>query len=180
MDDSEHIRRYLQDAIAAAASSEKWLREVSQEGDDDEVRSLFALHATEAQRQREQLSARVAQLGGASSGGQDLLALLFATLPNTAQRAHRQEERTAHNLCVAFSVAHAACAIYQALASVAHAAANDLTEDLARQFEQQERQNAAKIWRFIPSRAKVAFNMLTPQEIDPAIETKAADDRILT
>ena len=180
MDSREVIRRYLQDAIAAAVTFESRLRSFSQEGDDEEVRSLFALHATQAHVQYERLTDRLEQLGGAPSGAKDLLAQLLGILPRTVQLAHRQEERTAQDLVTAFAVAHAACAMYQSLASVTRAAGDTLTEALARQFEAEERETAEKIWRFIPSRAKIAFNMLTPQEIDPAVETKAADDRILT
>lgn len=180
MNSSEVIRRYLQDAIAAASSFENQLRSFSSEGDDEEVRALFSLHAGQAHLQYKQLTDRLEQLGGGVSTAKDLLAHLFSTLPKLARHTQRAEERTAQDLVTAFALAQGGCGIYQALATVAQAAGDSTTETLAREFEAQQRELAGKIWRFIPSRAKIAFNMLTPQEIDPAIETKAADDRILT
>ncbi|MBV9407024.1 MAG: hypothetical protein JO211_16870, partial [Acidobacteriaceae bacterium] len=58
MNSSEVIRRYLQDAIAAASSFENQLRSFSSEGDDEEVRALFSLHAGQAHLQYKQLTDR--------------------------------------------------------------------------------------------------------------------------
>jgi hypothetical protein len=58
------------------------------------------------------------------------------------------------------------------------AAGDPETERLAREIQSEERQAAELIFRFIPSRSKIAFNLVTPHEIDPAIDTKAPGDRI--
>lgn len=173
------IRRYLQDAIAAESSFETQLRAFSEHGDDDDVRSAFAQHAEETRHQQDLLTARLEQLGGSPSGAKSIFAHLFGSTPKLAQATHVQEERTAQNLIVAFSVETSECAMYEALASVAAAAGDVATQTLAREIQAQERQTAEKIWHFIPSRAKIAFNMLTPSDIDPSVATRAVDNRLI-
>jgi hypothetical protein len=50
---------------------------------------------------------------------------------------------------------------------------------LAREIQDEERGTAEKLWSFIPSRAKIAFNLLTAGEMDPSVDTKMADDRVI-
>lgn len=176
---SDVMRRYLEDAIAAESSFESQLRAFSAEGDDEEVRGAFAEHADETRRQYYRLSARLEQLGGNPSNTKSMLAHLFSLTPRLAQASHRQEERTAQNLIMAFSVETGECAMYEALATVAEVAGDSVTQSLARDIQAQERRTAERIWRFIPSRAKIAFNVLTAGEIDPALATRAVVNRVL-
>jgi ferritin-like metal-binding protein YciE len=80
---------------------------------------------------------------------------------------------------MAFTVENSEYAMYEALAAAAEAAGDTTTETLAREIQAEEKQTAEKIWRFIPSRAKIAFNLLTAAETDPAVNTKAADNRLI-
>lgn len=173
------IRRYLDDAIAAEKSFETQLRGFAQEGDDAEVQAVFQRHAEETRVQYERLTARLEALGGTSSTAKSVLAHLLSLSPRAAQAGHTQEERLAQNLITAFAVEKSECAMYEALANVAAAAGDVSTEALAREIQAQESETADKMWRFIPTRSKIAFNMLTAGEIDPAIETKAPDDRVI-
>jgi ferritin-like metal-binding protein YciE len=179
---SEAVRRYLQDALSAQSSFESQLGSFSEEGDDEEVRSCFSHYAAQMHGHYDRLAGRIEQLGGSPSAAKSFFERIFGFGAGMRGRedAHAEEERTAQNLIAAFSVAGGGCAIFEALAAVARAAGDRQTEGLARELESEQRQTAEKIWRFIPSRVKIAFNMLTPHEIDPAIETKAADDRVLT
>jgi ferritin-like metal-binding protein YciE len=176
---NEVIRRYLEDAVAAELSFETQLRAFSEEGDDDEVRAVFAQHADETRRQCQLLSARLPEFGGTSPSAKSVLANVFSLAPKLAQSPHRPEERTAQNLIVGFAVETSECAMYEALAIIAESAGDTATHALAREIQAQERQAAEKIWRFIPSRAKIAFNMLTAGEIDPSVETRALLNRIV-
>jgi len=64
--------------------------------------------------------------------------------------------------------------MYEALAHVAREAGDALTEALAREIQEQEQRAAEKIFHFLPSRSKIAFNVLTADEVDdPAVATKA-------
>ncbi len=175
----ELIKRYLEDAIAAERTFETQLRGFANEGDDEDVRTLFATHAEETRVQHQRLTARLEELGGSPSVAKSFLAHLFALTPKTAQLGHNPDERIAQNLMMAYSVESGEQAMYQALIAVADAAGDSFTSSLAREIQQQETSTAEKIWHLIPTRAKIAFNMLTAQEVDPAVVTRAVDDRIV-
>ena len=176
---NEVIQRYLQDAIAAESSFETQLSAFSREGDDDEVQAVFAIHARETQAQAQRLTARLKELDGAPSTAKSLLAHIFGMSPKAAQLTHTPDERLAQNLVMAYAVEMSECAMYEALACVARAAGDPQTERLAREIQDEERRTAEKVWAFIPSRTKIAFNLLTAGEMDPAVETRMADDRVL-
>jgi ferritin-like metal-binding protein YciE len=172
------IKTYLSDAIAAEASFEAQLRDFATEGDDDDVKAVFASHAAETESQRQRLTQRLSELGAAPSMGKNLLARIFTLAPRAAQLGHIQEEQTLQNLMIAYTVESSEQAMYHALISVAEAAGDLKTAALARDIQAEETRTAEKLWHFLPTRSKIAYNMLTVQEIDPAVETKAADDRI--
>jgi ferritin-like metal-binding protein YciE len=92
---------------------------------------------------------------------------------------HTPEERTTQNLIIVFTVESSECAMYEALAAAAEAAGDTATETLAREIQVEERQTAEKIWRFIATRSKIAFNLLTATETDPSVNTRAADNRLI-
>jgi hypothetical protein len=119
------------------------------------------------------------ELGGAPSGGKSFLAHLFSFTPKLAQATHLPEERLVQNLIAAFSLANAERAMYEALATTARSAGDGMTEALASEAAAEETATAEKIWHFLPSRSKIAFNLLTAGEIDPAVETKVGENRIL-
>jgi ferritin-like metal-binding protein YciE len=54
-------------------------------------------------------------------------------------------------------VENAEVAMYEALATVAQAAGDFGTEQLARAIQQEERETAEKVWRHIPVAAREAF-----------------------
>jgi ferritin-like metal-binding protein YciE len=173
------IRRYLEDAIAAEKSFETQLQGFAREGDDEEVKAAFAIHAEETRRHYERLTARLHALGGSASTAKSFLAHLFGLASKPAQVGHQSQERTTQHLITGFAVENSACAMYEALAAVAEAAGDSATEALAREIQAEERQAADRVWRFIASRAKIAFNLLTVAETDPAVNTKAQDNRLI-
>jgi ferritin-like metal-binding protein YciE len=174
------LSRYLDDAIAAERSFETQLRSFAEQGDDDEVQSAFLTHAGQTRTQHERLARRLEQLGGSPSTSKALLAGLYEMGPKLSQAGHVPEERITQNLIAAFTIETGECALYEALATLAAAAGDPQTERLAREIQAEEQHAAELIFRFIPSRSKIAFNVVTPHEIDPAIDTKAPDDRILS
>lgn len=174
------IQTYLADAIAAESSFESQLRNFASEGDDDEVKAAFANHADELSRQRQRLTQRLQELGGEPSSGKSVVARALSLTPLSAQLGHSQEERTVQNLIIAYTVGSAETAMYQSLRTVAESAGDQQTASLALEMQEKETRTAEKAFHFIPTRSKIAFNMLTVQEIDPAIETKVADDRLLS
>jgi ferritin-like metal-binding protein YciE len=174
------VQRYLQDAIAAEKSFETRLRSFAEEGDDAEVQTCFSEHADLTRQQHQRLSSRLEALGGSTSTVKSFLDQLFSVVPKPAEALRWPEEQLVQNLVVAFAVEQSERAMYEALAAAAVAAGDPTTEQLARDIQAQESETAEKLWRFIPSRAKIAFNLLTAGEIDPAVETKAPDDRVIS
>jgi ferritin-like metal-binding protein YciE len=175
----EAIGKYLQDAIAAETSFESQLRSSSHVGDDFEVQALFFGHAAETNHQIQRLTARLQELGGAASEGKSSLAHSFGLAPKLAQATHSPEERLVQDLIMAFSVSNGGRAMYEALAAAARAAGDAATEQLALEIAAEETAAAEKIWHFLPSRSKIAFNTATAGEIDPAVDTKTTEDRIV-
>jgi ferritin-like metal-binding protein YciE len=180
MNQIDVIQTYLADAIAAESSFEAQLRDFADDGDDDEVKAVFAEHAAETRIHRQRLTERLNELGSSASAGKNLLAQLFSLGPRTARIGHIQEERTVQNIIIAFTVETSEQAMYHALISVAEAAGDLRTAALAREIQAEETRTAEKLWHFLPTRSKIAYNMLTVQEVDPAVETKVADDRIIS
>jgi ferritin-like metal-binding protein YciE len=178
----EVIKRYLEDAIAAEKSFEARLRDFAQAGDDAEVQAAFLAHAEETRLHHERLTHRLRALGGSPSAVKSFFDQLFSLTPKSVQLGHSlgesQDERIVENLVLAFALSNGERALCEALAAAAVAAGDEATEQLARDIQRQETEAAEELWHFLPSRAKIAFNLLTAGEIDPAIETKAPDDRL--
>lgn len=175
----EAIRRYLEDAVAAENGIESQLRSFAEQGDDEEVQALFAEHALQTSSQVSRLNARLQELGGSPNRPKGWLSELFSLSAQLGHITHAKEERLAQNLVLAYSMEMSECAMYEALASAAQAAGDSVTNGLANEIAAEERAVAAKIWHLLPSRSKIAFNVLTAGEVDPAIETRAPDDRLL-
>ena len=176
---TEIVRRYIEDVIAAETAFETQYRSFATVGDDAEVQSLFAEHAGQTASQIARLNARLAALGGAPSTAKSWLAHIFSFAPSVAKLTHLKEERLTQNLIAAYSVEMSECAMYQALETVARAAGDTITAELAAEIAAQELATAEKVWRFLPSRSKIAFNVLTAGEVDPSVETRAPDDRLV-
>ncbi|MBV9758933.1 MAG: DUF892 family protein [Acidobacteriaceae bacterium] len=172
------IRRYLAEAIRVEKEAESRLRTLAEQGDDAEVQAFFRLDADETSARHRRLSDRLAALGESPSPVKDFFQELFASAPKM-QPDDSDGQSVVNNLILAFSIEKSKCAMYEALANVAVAASDPETEALARAIQAQANAAADKLWRFLPSRSKIAFNLSTAGEIDPAIETKAPDDRII-
>ncbi|MGC2657609.1 MAG: DUF892 family protein [Bryobacteraceae bacterium] len=173
------IKRYLEDAIATERSVETQLRTFAKEGSDDEVHGAFLAHADATHSQIEQLNGQLENLGGSSSTAKDFLAHLTALAPRAEQIGHSDEERITQNLIVAYTGAHGESAMYEALQAAAEAAGDDETQQLAQTFQQQEQAAASQFWSFLRSRAKIAFNLLTIEEVNPALNPRTVKDRIV-
>jgi ferritin-like metal-binding protein YciE len=178
-DSAELIRQYLKDTIKLEKTFEGQLRSFAREGDDDDVQIAFAEHANETKLQHQRLNARLGLRGVDESDDDGLLTSLLDFAPKFVQAGHSAEQRVVQNLIAAFSMENGECALYEALANVAHAAGDDATEALAREIQAEEQRAAEKIFHFLPSRSKIAFNILTANEVDPSVETKATDNRLV-
>ncbi len=165
------IRQYLSGAIAAEKALEQHLRTIAAEGDDAEVQLAFAAFADEAKSRLSRLQSRLAALPGDQPEGRNPFASLLDIVP-VPQAGNTLEERLVQNLVNAFSLQRGACALFETLAHAAQAGADQVTEQLAREIQAEHSRAAEKLFRFLPTRSKIAFNVLTAHEVNPAIETK--------
>lgn len=173
------VRRYLEDAIAAEKTLAAELRQFAGEGDDEDVQAAFRAYADEVQRHSVLLEQRLGELGGSASEGGRAFAHAVSDAAGRPVTAHIQEERTVQNLLLAFGTASGKTALYEALALVSTKAGDEATAALAHALEEEEQHAAARMSHFLRSRSKIAFNMLTPNELDPAVETKAFDNPVV-
>lgn len=174
----EVIAGYLKEAISAEKGFETELRASAKNGDDSEVQTSFERAASKCLRRIEILGSRLEALNGTYRDGKSLLAEVLAMAPKAAQIGHIPEERLAQNLIAGFSMGKSGRAMYQALRSAALSAGDERTAELAGELGEEQENTAQEFWHFIPSRSKIAFNVLTAGEVDPAIETRSPGDRL--
>ncbi len=173
------LRRYLANAIAAERGFETHLSEFANQGDDLDVQVVFRSQADEMRTNYQRLTARLEQLGGPETGVGSALSELVESAPQMSESGRIQEEQTLQNLIAAFGIEASECAMHEVVASVAAAADDAATESLAREIQAQKREAAKRIFSFLSSRSKIAYNMLTPHELDPAVETKTFQNRVV-
>lgn len=168
LNSADFIRRYTSDALAAEKAFEERLRAFASEGDDEEVQFALAEQASETRGQIDRLQDHV---GGAGEvpGSKPVIAAFLDVAPTIA---HTPEERLVQNLMTAYCIIAGEGAMYEALAAVAQYAGDIATETLAREIQAEKRQAGQKLFRFLPSRSKIAYNILSAHEIDPSVETK--------
>lgn len=155
------LRRYLEDAIAAERNFESQLQDMSGEGNNIGAREVFAQHALQTRSQYQRLEARLHELGGSPSGFKTIMAHLFSMLPKSAQMGHDDSEVTTQNLVIGYTVENAEIAMYEALASMAAAAGDLQTEQLAREIQEEERHAAKLIWGLIARSARESYDHIS-------------------
>jgi hypothetical protein len=174
----EVIIRYLGDSISAERSLDAQFRSCSKDGDDSDVQAYFKSSAERAALHAEALESRRSALNATEHQGSHFLADILAAVPRAAQLRHTAEERIAQNLIKGFALSKSAAAMYLALQCSARIAGDDQTAEIAARFAAEEESAAESFWHFLPSRSKIAYNVSTAGEIDPAVETRAPDDRL--
>ena len=158
------IKRHLDDAIAAEKNSEAHLRGLLREGDHSDSQVLFKEHVDQTEGQRERLVARLQGLGGSPSAVKSFLVQLFSFSATPVQWAHEEEERNTQDLITAFAVEQGEIAMYEALATIASLVGDTETEKLARDFQEEEHQAAAKVWSLLGESARLGFLRVTSGE----------------
>jgi hypothetical protein len=174
----EVIVRYLGDSVAAERSLETQFRSSAKDGDDGDVQAYFLTAADRAAAQADLLTNRLFSLNATEHRGKHLLADLLAAVPKAAQLVHSPEERIVQNLMKGFALSKSASAMYVALEHAARVAEDEQTATLANRLAAEEERGAEGFWHFLPSRSKIAYNVLTAGEVDPSVETRAPDDRV--
>jgi ferritin-like metal-binding protein YciE len=157
----EIIVGHLQNAIAAERNFEDLLNTFSKTGNQLEVKELFAELSHKARSQHERLEARLRELGGSPSTAKSAMAHMFGFAPGVAQLGHEPEEKNAQHIMMTYAAAAGEAAMYEALATVAAEAGDVETERLARQLQEEEREDHHVTWRILPDSALDAFRAVT-------------------
>jgi hypothetical protein len=176
---SELLKNLLANAAAVERSGERrWREFAAATGDDDEVRTLFEAGAYSAMLNAQRVWLRLEEMAAIETVGAQGVDDLLEAAPQIGQNTHCVEERLLYNLIFVSAEKAGQCALYKSLSAAAAVAGDVATAALAEEIEENDRQVLESVGRLVPSRSKIAFNMLTVSEVDPAVETKAKDDRI--
>jgi ferritin-like metal-binding protein YciE len=135
------IVRYLQDAEAAERAFEDALGSFSKTGDQPEVQNALANMSRKARTQHERLEARLQALSAGRSTAKSALAHALGFAPMLAQLGQTAAEKNTQHLMIVIAAAAAESAMYEALASAAEAAGDPTTMQVARQLQDEERQD---------------------------------------
>jgi ferritin-like metal-binding protein YciE len=92
-----------------------------------------------------------------------------------AQLGHEDEERTTQDLMMAFAVENAEVAMYEAMAIAAETVGDDVTSDLARRIQTEERATADKVWNVIAPSAAEGTQAAAESETDDTDGPYAVD-----
>ena len=138
MHGQDTIVRYLQDAEAAERNFEDVLASFSKMGDQSSVQNALANMSRIARSQHERLRARLQALGADASTGKSALAHALAFAPTLVQMGQTSGEKNTQHLMITIGAASAEMAMYEALATAAGAAADPITEQLARELQKEE------------------------------------------
>jgi ferritin-like metal-binding protein YciE len=161
MQGKEIIVRYIQDAEAAERNFEDALASFAKSGDQPEVQRVFSQMSQKARTQHERLRARLQALGGEPSTMKSLLAHMLSFTPTTAQVGHHPAEKNVQHLMITYSAAAAEMAMYESLATTAGEAGDAETEKLARQLQEEERDDHRQAWSLLQRSARDAFEQAT-------------------
>lgn len=157
MTSQELIVTYLQDAEAAERNFEDALTGFGKTGEQNEVKRIFDIASNRAKTQHERLEARLRALGGSPSTAKSILAHLLAFSPTVAQLGHDPSEKNTQHLIIVIGAAAAEMAMYASLATVAKAAGDTETEQLARQLQAEEKDDYETCWKLLYPSARASF-----------------------
>jgi ferritin-like metal-binding protein YciE len=157
MTSQELIATYIQDAEAAERNFEDTLSSFSKAGDQGPVKSFFEWASAKAKTQHQRLEARLRELGGSPSTAKSMLAHVLAFSTTAAQIGHEPAEKNTQHLIMCVGAAAAEMAMYESLATVAAAAGDTTTEQLARQLQTEEKEDYERAWALLGSSAQDSF-----------------------
>ena len=159
MEDSrERLIRYLNDCWAAEKALVGTLKDMAEDSNDPQVRTLFEQHSQITWQQEEALEARIRALGEEPSGGKGFLNNIMGKVAELMSSAHDDYDKTTMNLCKAYATENLEIAMYESLIGYSEAVGDSDTAALARQIQDQEKQAAELLWPHISRTAARALN----------------------
>lgn len=160
----EYIARHLENVIAAERNFEDVLSRFSSEGEQEDVKKMFSQLSAKARTQHQRLEGRLRELGGAPSTLKSAVAHLLAATPLIAQAGQTPQEKNTQHLIITYAAAAAEMGMYEALATVSHAAGDFTTEQLARTLQREEKEDHSIVWGLLGSSANRSFEEARHQE----------------
>jgi len=157
MTSQELIITYLQDAEAAERNFEDTLAAFGKTGEQGPVMSFFQWASAKATTQHERLEERLRALGSSPSTAKSILAHMLAFSTTAAQIGQKPTEKNTQHLMMCVGAAGAEMAMYESLATVAAAAGDTTTEQLARQLQAEEKEDFDKAWALLAPSARDSF-----------------------
>ena len=149
----ERLIRYLNDAWAVEKALVDNLREMAEEVNDPQVRTVFEQHRQVTHQQEENLEARIRALGEEPSGGKGFFNRMLGAIGDALQGAHDEYDKTTQDLMKAFATENFEIAMYTALESYATAIGDTETAQLARQHISEEEEARDVVWPYIAQAA---------------------------
>ncbi len=172
--ENDFLRRGLGACVLLCRTAGREFRSLVPEGDDEDVQNFFQKQADVASDEAEYF---LNYSAGEVDGTNDLSEFV-TQIPLALASARIGEERILQGIIAVFTALNAKRAAFAGLRQLAlENGVSDLAEAAAK-VEAQAEEAAGCAWHFLPSRSKIAFNMLTLDEVDPAVDTKMAGDRI--
>ena len=148
------IKRYVRDAVAAEKSFETQLQRFAKEVDNEPAKTVLQKHASETKQQHERLNDRLQNLEGSASGVRSFLPHIFGLGIKGVQD---KRGRAPHELTITYAVANSMLAMYECLATMAEAAGDAETAELANEIQSEKRAMAQEIWNLLPAIALEAY-----------------------
>ncbi len=157
------IKRYVADAISAGKSFETQLHRFAKEVDNEAAKAVLQKHAAETKQQYERLTGRLNKLEGSVLSARSLLPHIFGLGVKANQLGSDKKERASHELTITYAVENSLIAMYECLETMAEAAGDAETAELAGSIQAEQRVMAQEVWNLVPGVALDAHKRVTPE-----------------
>lgn len=148
-DTQERLIRYLDDAWAVEKALVDNLKDMANQVNDPQIKSMFEQHRQVTHQQEEALEARIRALGEEPSGSKGFFSQLMGKVGDFMHKAEDEYDQTTQDLMKAYAIENFECAMYQSMESYATAIGDTETAQLARMHHEQEKQAAQMAWSMI-------------------------------
>lgn len=155
------IKRYVADAIAAEKSFETQLHRFAKQVENEPAKAVLQKCAGKTKQHYERLTDRMHRLEGSVSVARSLLPYIFGLGIKGSHLAPDKEERASHELATAYAVANSVVALYECLATMAEAAGDAETAELASSIQSEKRVMVREIWTLLPAVALETYTRTT-------------------
>ncbi len=155
------IKRYVADAISAEKSFETQLHRFAKEVDNEAAKAVLQKHAGETKQQYERLTGRLNKLEGSVLSARSLLPQIFGLGVKGNQLGSDKKERASDELTITYAVENSLIAMYECLETMAAAAGDAETAELAGSIQAEQRVMAQEVWNLVPAVAQHTYKRVT-------------------